>query len=113
MAWIRKHPGLEFVELPNFQVGQVSHYSDVANDFSAFSQQRMNQHSALAVQCCLLAVVVRSIKELPSRWIHRWQQRKPLLNRLPFGQRVDANAVACQTRDIKLFAVLLVDQTPE
>jgi hypothetical protein len=36
---IRKHPGLEFVELPNFQVGQVSHYSDVANDFSAFSQQ--------------------------------------------------------------------------
>ena len=46
---IRKHPGLEFVELPNFQVGQVTHNSDVANDFSAFSQQRMNQHSALAV----------------------------------------------------------------
>src|SRR5215208_6562627 len=112
-VWIGEHPGFELIEFPNFQIGQVAHHCDISDYFRTLAQQRMNQQAALAVQRSLLTKVVRSIKELSSRRIHRGQQRESLLDRLPFRQRVNPDTITLQARDIKVFAVLLVDQPPK
>ena len=39
---IRQHAGLKLVELPNFQISQVTHHRNVADHFRALPQQRMN-----------------------------------------------------------------------
>src|SRR5215204_5773159 len=73
----------------------------------------MNQETALPVYRGLLTKVVRSVKELSARRIHRGQQRKPLFDRFPFRQWVNSNALTCQARDIKILAVLLLNESPE
>src|SRR5690242_2634115 len=73
---IGKKSSFKLVELPNFQVRQVSKDRDVANNLSALSQQRMNQESSLSVDRCLLSEVVRSVKELSARRIHRSEERR-------------------------------------
>ena len=58
--------------IPGLKEGWVKD-RDVANNLSALSQQRMNQQSTLSVHRCLLSEVVRSVKELSARRIHRRQ----------------------------------------
>src|SRR5678816_4939319 len=73
----------------------------------------MYQQAALAVYRGLLTKIIRSIKEPSARRIHRGQQRKPLFDRFPFRQWVNPNVLASEARDIKVFAVLLFDQSPK
>src|SRR5262249_27493112 len=67
---IGEHASLELVELPNFQIGQVTQNRHISQNFRTFAQQRMNQKATLPVDRGLLTVVVRSVKELSSRRIH-------------------------------------------
>src|SRR6185369_17842153 len=73
----------------------------------------MYQEAALAVYRGLLTVIIRSVKEPSARRIHRRQQRKPLFDRFPLRQWVNANVLAGEARDIKVFAVLLFYQPPK
>src|ERR1043166_4632635 len=76
---IREQTLLELVQLPNFQVCQITEYCHIADDLRALSEQRMNQHASLRVHRRLLAVVVRPVKELSSRRIPRRQPTQTLL----------------------------------
>src|SRR6185312_4534913 len=73
----------------------------------------MNQNAALVIYFRLLAEVIRPVKELAPRRIHRRQKRETLLNRFPLGQRVNTNVVSGKTCYVEFAAVLFVDQTPE
>src|SRR5947209_12385134 len=76
---------LEALKLPNFQVCQIAQNRHVADDPRRPSQQRVDEHAPLPVHRRLLAVVVRPVKELSSRRVHRGQKRQTLLDGLPFG----------------------------
>src|ERR1043165_2321893 len=80
---IREHALLELVQFPNFQVCQITEYRYVAHHLRALSQQRVNQHATLRVHRRLLAVVVRPVKELAPRRIHRRQERQSLFDGFP------------------------------
>ena len=71
-VWIGKQASFELVELPNFQVGQITKDGNVTENFRTLSQQRMNQESTLPVDRGLLTLVVRSVKELSACLVHRW-----------------------------------------
>src|SRR4026208_1287214 len=70
---IGKHAGSELVEFPNFQIREIPEHGDVANYFRALTKQRVNQQTPLAIENRLLSVIIRSIKELATGWIHRRQ----------------------------------------
>src|SRR5438552_16808933 len=59
---IGKHALLELIQLPNFQVSQITEHRNIADDCGAFSQQRMNQNTTLRIHRRLLTKIIRSIK---------------------------------------------------
>src|SRR5687767_5037673 len=67
---ICEHALLEPIQLPNFQVRQITEHRDFADNLRALSQQRMNQYATLRVHHRLLTVVIRSVKELASCRVH-------------------------------------------
>src|SRR5688500_12229594 len=73
----------------------------------------MNEDTALCIDRCLLPVVICSIKELTSRGVHCGKKGQPLLDRFPFGKRVDSDTVPSQARDIELRAVLFFHKPTE
>src|ERR1043166_8217172 len=73
----------------------------------------MNQHTSLRVHRRLLSVVVRPVKELAPRRIHRGQERQSLFDGFPLRHRVDAHAFTRETRQVETRAVLLFNVTPK
>jgi hypothetical protein len=73
----------------------------------------MDEDAPLPVQLRLLSVVVRPVKELSSRRVHRRQERQTLLDGFPLRQGEDADAFPGQARDVELRPVLLFKVAPE
>src|SRR5207302_8533293 len=68
-------------------------------------------HPSLLTHRRLLPLIIRPVKELTPRGIHRRQQRKPLFDRFPFRHWINAHAFACQTGKIQGRTVLFFDVT--
>ena len=79
-VWIGKHARLENVQLPNFEVSEISEDNYVSHNSGTFPQQGVNQESSLVINSGLLTELVRSIKELAPGRIHRRQERKALFD---------------------------------
>src|SRR5262245_36869165 len=99
----------ELVKLPHLEILQISENCDIADQFGARPQQRVNEYSSLRVHVGELSVVVCSVKELPYGGVARALRLQLLFDCHPFGHRIKPRTFAGEARHIELSAVILVD----
>src|SRR5262249_14735817 len=91
------------------EILQISENCDIADQFGARPQQRVNEYSSLRVHVGELSVVVCSVKELPYGGVARALRLQLLFDCHPFGPPIKPRTFAGEARHIELSAVILVD----